>query len=225
MIDPVEIAVVITTFNSERFIGEAIESVVRQTLQPAEIVVIDNGSTDSTESMVATRNIPFYVQTDGHVGRSRNLGLQVTKSPLIKYLDGDDLLSPSALQDLWDGLSSQNGHYAYGKNTNFVDESYTVAKAKEIAHTETPVASGITLNSLMHRSVFETYGLPEEDNHSWNRWFVEATEKGMRSVLVEAVVGRRRIHDSNISHQEDAKTELFNLIAAKLQRKRLADEA
>ena len=225
MSEPWEIAVVITTFNSEKFIGEALDSIALQTLAPVEIVIVDNGSTDATEKIAVSKGVPFYIQTTGHVGTSRNLGLEVTKSAFVKFLDSDDLLRPNALQELMTGMVAQGTNYVYGKNTNFVDESYTVAQEKAIAHTTIPIAAATTLNSLMHRSIFDSYGLPEEDNHSWNRWFVQASEQGLRAAEIDAHVGLRRIHDANISHKEDAKTELFNLIAAKLKRQRLSDEA
>ena len=220
-----QIAVVITTFNSDQFIIETVASVRAQTLQPAEIVVIDNGSTDKTEELVNSMGIPFFVQTEGRVGTSRNLGLAKTASPLIKFLDGDDLLLPDALEILCDGLESSQAPYVYGKSNNFTDVTYATTAATNIAHSDVPIASPTVLNSLMQRSIFETFGLPEEDNHSWNRWFSTAQSHGLIAHIVDAHVGLRRIHGANVSLQEDAKSEVFRLLAERIKQNRAKNEA
>ena len=219
------IALIVTTFNSEKFIAETLQSIFDQTLQPAEVIVVDNGSTDGTERIVTALNIPFHVQIEGRVGTSRNLGLSKVSSPLVKFQDGDDLMLPEALQALAKALSANNADYVYGKSTNFIDETYAATAQKSIAHSDIPIGTPTVLNSLMHRRIFDTYGRPEEDNHSWNRWFSEATSKGLVAVQIDEHVGRRRVHGDNVSLQADAKSELFNLLAERIRRSKVQDEA
>ncbi len=216
----IPIALILTTFNSEKFLEDSIKSVTTQKLLPDEFIIIDNGSIDSTQSIADHHSIPFLVQRHGLVGESRNLGLSKTNSPLIKYLDGDDILAENALFDLHEGFQRANADLIYGKNLNFVDREESEENQKSFAHTSNPIHTAMVLNSLISRSSFTKYGLPDQDNHSWNRWLTKAKNAGLKMHKIEALVGHRRIHDSNISHEELAKKELFNLIASNLKEKK-----
>lgn len=210
------ICVIITTFNSEKFISSAIESVISQNVVPAEIVVIDNGSSDSTRSEVEEFGVPFLTQTRGRVGESRNFGLEKTVSPFVKFLDADDLLKPKALETLQNTLNLDQSQFVYGQNLNFVDSTYPPEGIREIAHTVVPIFSPTPLNAMVRRDVFEVFGLPQEDNFSWVRWFTEVKSKGLQVTKVDELVAMRRIHNENISHAKNSKSELFNLIRNKI---------
>ncbi len=95
-----KVSVLIPTYNREAYICMAVESVLRQTLKPFEIMVIDDGSTDHTENVLE----PFfgqikYLKTD-HIGVSeaRNLGLKEAGGDFIAFLDSDDEWLPEKLQ-------------------------------------------------------------------------------------------------------------------------------
>jgi glycosyltransferase involved in cell wall biosynthesis len=212
MISEDSICVVITTFNSEKFISSAIESVISQNIVPAEIVVIDNGSSDSTRSRVEDFDLPFFTQTKGRVGESRNFGLEKTVSPFVKFLDADDLLKPKALETLKKALKLDQSLFVYGQNLNFVDSTYPPVGRGVFAHTDVPIFSPTPLNAMVHRDVFKVFGLPQGDNFSWVRWFTEVKSKGLQATKVDEIVAMRRIHSENISHTTNSKSELFKLI-------------
>jgi glycosyltransferase involved in cell wall biosynthesis len=225
MTDKAHICVIITTFNSEKFVSEAIESVINQNLAPKEIIVVDNGSTDSTRTRVKSFGIPFYTQTKGRVGESRNLGIRQTISPFIKFLDADDLLKPHALESLHASLEIEESLFVYGRNLNFVDLTYPPLGSGLFAHTEIPIHSPTTLNSMVHRDVFMTFGLPEEDNFSWARWITKAKSDGLHLLKVEEVVGLRRIHNENLSLSENSKLELLKLARAQVSHRGIHHES
>jgi glycosyltransferase involved in cell wall biosynthesis len=217
------IALIITTFNSEKYLEEVINSALSQTRHPAELIVVDNGSVDATQSISERYGIPFFVQTVGLVGESRNLGVSITQSPFIKFLDGDDLLEKGALADLLAGHQVSGADLIYGQNVNFLNRMDENLGVKNFAHTEKPIHSATVLNSLIPRETFHKYGLPDQDNHSWNRWIVNSKIAGLKMHKIQDVVGYRRIHDSNISHAEVSKRELFELIASNLKGRKSKD--
>jgi glycosyltransferase involved in cell wall biosynthesis len=93
------VTVVIPVFNGQRFIGEAIRSVLAQTFHDVEIIVVDDGSTDGTASVVR-RFIPavsYYRQENSGAGVARNLGVSAARGEWIAFLDADDLWYPSKL--------------------------------------------------------------------------------------------------------------------------------
>jgi len=93
------VAVVITTFNQTRFLGEAITSVLAQTRQADEIIVVDDGSTDGPETVVAQfQKVRLIRQDNRGPSAARNAGLQCCRTSHIVFLDADDRLLPTALE-------------------------------------------------------------------------------------------------------------------------------
>jgi glycosyltransferase involved in cell wall biosynthesis len=92
-------AVVIPCFNQGRFLREALESVLAQTLPASEIVVVDDGSTDDTAA-VARRyaGVRCIRQRNRGLASARNAGLMNTTSECVVFLDADDRLRPEALE-------------------------------------------------------------------------------------------------------------------------------
>lgn len=98
-----KVSVVIPAFNVARFIGECLASVLAQTLPDWECIVVDDGSTDATAQRVRERDDPrirLISQPNRGVSAARNAGLSSAGGAYVLFLDGDDLLHPSALQRL-----------------------------------------------------------------------------------------------------------------------------
>ncbi|MBV9526809.1 glycosyltransferase [Sphingomonas sp.] len=99
MTDSSDAAVVITTYNHARFLGEAIDSVLSQTVAPAEIVVVDDGSTDDPETVTAKYPSVHLIRQDNRgLAAARNTGWRATSSPFVAFLDADDWLRPTAIE-------------------------------------------------------------------------------------------------------------------------------
>lgn len=88
------VSVVIPTFNQARWLGEAIDSALAQTYAPLEVVVVDNGSTDSTPRVIAEYGdrIRSVHQDNRGPSSARNLGVQTANGEYVVFLDGDDVL-------------------------------------------------------------------------------------------------------------------------------------
>ncbi len=86
------ISVVIPTFNSAQYLGRAIRSALAQTVQPLEIIVVDDGSTDNTADIVATYRdaVRLYCQPNGGAAAARNTGIRAARGSHIAFLDSDD---------------------------------------------------------------------------------------------------------------------------------------
>jgi len=94
------VTVIIPNFNQSHFVGNAIRSVLDQTLKDFEIIVVDDGSTDNSQEVVAQFGAAvryIYQQNQGLAG-ARNTGLQYASGELIGLLDADDEWSPQYLE-------------------------------------------------------------------------------------------------------------------------------
>lgn len=97
---PPAISVIITSYNYARFIGEAIESVLGQTYQDFEVIVVDDGSTDDTRSVLDRfgDHITCIYQTNQGKSAALNQGIASAQGRYLAFLDSDDCWLPHSLQ-------------------------------------------------------------------------------------------------------------------------------
>jgi len=93
------VSVVIPCYNHGHYLGAAIESVLAQSYPHREIIVVDDGSTDSTAEVCGKYEGVRYIRSD-RVGPSvaRNIGVAVSRGSFVNFLDADDVLYPNALE-------------------------------------------------------------------------------------------------------------------------------
>lgn len=94
------VSVIIPTFDRARLVTRAVESVLFQTMPDYEIIVVDDGSTDSTSSALRPFSAHVMVITHPHqmgVSAARNTGVRSTTSPFVAFLDSDDYWLPEKL--------------------------------------------------------------------------------------------------------------------------------
>ena len=93
------VSVIVTAFNHERYITDAIQSVLDQTYLDYEIIVVDDGSSDATADRVSafSGQVLLVRQENQGVAGSRNTGVQRARGELLAFLDGDDVWEPDKL--------------------------------------------------------------------------------------------------------------------------------
>ncbi len=125
------ISVIIPAFNAERYIGQALESVVSQTYQNWEIIVTNDGGTDATGRMVSefarqtTHNVILleHEQSQGP-SAARNTAMKAAKGEYIAFLDADDIWMPEHLSRLCAVLASGKADLAYSDCYVFCETSW-----------------------------------------------------------------------------------------------------
>lgn len=99
-----KVSIIMPVYNKEKYIEKAVQSVLQQTLQDWELLIIDDGSTDSSlqkcQSFHDERIKVVHVENGG-VSRARNIGLDMAKGEYVTFVDGDDYLAKDYLQELY----------------------------------------------------------------------------------------------------------------------------
>ena len=108
---PTSVGVVIPTFNRAHLLGRALDSVLAQTLPLRQIIVVDDGSTDSTADVVAGYpGVSYLRQENRGVSAARNLGIRHCGCDWIALLDSDDEWLPEKLRVQFEALAENPGH-------------------------------------------------------------------------------------------------------------------
>lgn len=112
------VSVIIPTYNYAHKIGRCIESVRNQSLKPAEIIIVDDGSKDNTKEVVTelstipgNENILYYYKNNSGVADTRNLGGKVSTSKYLCFLDADDAIEPDFLKECVNALEKDSSLY------------------------------------------------------------------------------------------------------------------
>ncbi|HRU60981.1 MAG TPA: glycosyltransferase family A protein, partial [Bacteroidia bacterium] len=98
-------SIVIPSYNRIRFLPETIDSILKQTCQDFEILVVDDGSTDHTPEIIRNRynqfpNLRLIEQVNSERGTARNNGFRLAKGKYVIFIDSDDMMLPEHLETL-----------------------------------------------------------------------------------------------------------------------------
>jgi len=109
MAKPFDVTVVIPVYNGEDFIADAVRSALGQTLPPREVIVVDDGSTDSTREVLAQfrDQIAVVRQRNMRLPAARNAGIRKAQAEWIAFLDADDVWKPNKLETVSQAVAAQ----------------------------------------------------------------------------------------------------------------------
>lgn len=124
---PGDVTVVVPAYNVERYLGACLDSIIAQSVWPrCRVIVVDDGSTDGTAAIAddyASRhqNLSVVHQPNAGpgAGAARNHGLDLVETEFVLFVDGDDLLTPRALELLMTGLAGEGLDLAVGATEQF----------------------------------------------------------------------------------------------------------
>jgi glycosyltransferase involved in cell wall biosynthesis len=120
----ISFAVIIPVFNGAAFVAKAIESCLKQTVLPNEIIVVDDGSTDATETVVRSfqSHLIRFLQNEKNSGPSlaRNLGMRSATSSWILFLDADDIFHPRKTELVLQCIQHNKSIRAIGHSFNII---------------------------------------------------------------------------------------------------------
>lgn len=119
-----KISVIIPAYNSEMFLAQTLDCLLSQTLRDIQIIVVNDGSTDSTAEIIASyaeknNNIVSVYQQNSGVSAARNNGINHAEGKYTLFLDSDDLLSPDSLEQVYNKLEETGADMAIWRILRF----------------------------------------------------------------------------------------------------------
>jgi glycosyltransferase involved in cell wall biosynthesis len=198
------VSVIIPVYNGERYLAEAIESVLAQTYRPIEVIVVNDGSTDGSADIAQSYKIRYIYQPNQGVAVARNAGIAAARGDLIAFLDQDDLWAPNKLSVQVDYLLKHpRVDYVIAKQRIFL-ESGTVLPSWLKSELLENKQSGFLPGTLVARkTVFERIGNFDSAYKvgSDADWFFRAKDTSVPLAILDQVLLRKRVHSDNESYQ------------------------
>jgi glycosyltransferase involved in cell wall biosynthesis len=231
------VSVLLAVHNDARFLREAIDSVLRQTLGDLELLVIDDASTDETSSVLAQVDDPRLVvlrnEAQAGLAASLNRGLDQAGGAYVARLDADDVALPGRLRQQVERLRADTHTAVVGSAVADLDERGRRGRTHVLPRGARALRWHALFSSpffhptvLVDRETLEAHGLrydpsflESEDYDLWTRLFAFADGDNLREPLV-----LKRVHAAQASQRRGGVQESFQRQVALRQIARLAPE-
>jgi len=223
------ISVIIPVYNCERYIAQAIESVLAQEYKNIEIIVVNDGSTDNTEKVVCSyANVKYLSQTRNGVSMARNTGIQNSSGEFVAFLDADDLWTKDKLK-IQNSLFSDDPDLdmVFGQVEQFFSPELEESLKGRIDLTAARMPGYLPGAMLIKRNSFLKVGFFDIGLRLGEvvDWYMRAVDYGLKSFLAPEVVLRRRIHDANTGIKErDYRKGYLRALKSSLDRRRKGEK-
>jgi glycosyltransferase involved in cell wall biosynthesis len=222
------ISCIVTVYNGEKYLAEAIESILKQHYEAAEIIVVDDGSTDGTETVVARygKQLRYLRQSNAGPGAARNLGINAAVGEFVAFLDADDLWHSEKLSRQMARFRARPElGYCVGHVQNFWIPELSEEAAQFREHRISKPLPGYVTSTLLARSDFFNAVGPFNTaiNHADDTdWFLRAEERGGVMELLPEVLLYRRLHTGNLSRLKagQSRDQYLHVLKTALDRRR-----
>lgn len=160
------ISVIVPAYNAEKTLNKCLDSIINQTLVDIEIIVVNDGSTDSTEAIVESymssdNRIKLISQINQGLGAARNVGLDNAIGEYISFIDSDDWISKNFLYSLYTYATTNNAEIAVGEIVR------AVPTGSHFTYSDLLVHKGLVCSKVSE----EKYALAQcpKHNYVWNK--------------------------------------------------------
>jgi glycosyltransferase involved in cell wall biosynthesis len=218
------VSTILPVYNGERYLGEAIESILSDPYRPMEIIVIDDGSTDATFQVVERYPcVHYHFQPNQGSAAARNYGVSLATGNFFTFADADDLCVNEKVNRLMQAFQENPElEIAFGCVEQFGSPELPQQinwQNKERTSLVGYVPGGI----MIRRASFFRVGLFEPNLQMGEvlDWFLRAKEKKLKEAILPDVIYRRRFHTTNKGvTQRSLQTEYVRVLKASLDRRR-----
>jgi glycosyltransferase involved in cell wall biosynthesis len=224
---PLYVSCILTAYNSERWLADAIDSVLAQTYPHREILVVDDGSADATLDVAQAYGPAVRIVETADLGTvgARNAGLAESAGKVVAFLDADDRWRPGKVARQVERFDERP---ELAVCTGMVETFWDGDVSEEERHTRDRGnrLPGWTWSAMaIRREVFDRVGtLGASQRHADDtEWLLRVRAAGLATELLPDVLADRRLHDNNLSWRQGAASidEYLDLLLASVRERRL----
>jgi glycosyltransferase involved in cell wall biosynthesis len=214
------VSVIVPAFDAERYLRDAVVSVLTQRHDPIEIVVVDDGSTDGTLALAERLGPPVRAisQRNAGPGAARNRGVEASRGAWLAFLDADDLWLPRKIERQLAALAEAPDETAvFGHVQQFTERE---GRAIDLGE---PTCGHHVGTMLIARRAFDRVGAFRTDLRlgEFVDWHLRATDAGIRMTTLPDVMLRRRVHGENFTlHMRPHSADFARVLKEALDRRR-----
>ena len=222
------VSVIIPVYNYDRYLAEAIESVLNQTYQRLEVIVVDDGSTDRSSEVAksfADRGVRYCRQDQAGIGPARNKGAELAQGDFIAFLDADDRWPEYKLERQLSAFATDPAlEMVFGQALQLHHGPEWEAGVND----KNPPVAGMVPGMVAGTMLIKREAFLRVGNFpgglkvgEFIDWYARAGELQIRSLVLPDLFLWRRIHDSNtVVRERQSVTDYARVLKAKLDRKR-----
>jgi glycosyltransferase involved in cell wall biosynthesis len=220
------VSVVIPAHNAERYLGEAIESALAQTVAPLEVVVVDDGSEDHTAEVARAfgPRVRCHSQPQSGIGAARNRCVELARGEFLAFLDSDDLWLPRKLELQLAAFGREpRPDLVFAFMRQFISPDLDEAAARRLACPEGADPGYAPSAVIARREVFTRVGAFATGLRvgEFVDWMARAREHRLREHVVPEQLVWRRIHGTNQTLRErESLSDFAHILKSALDRRR-----
>jgi glycosyltransferase involved in cell wall biosynthesis len=216
------ISVIIPAYNAEKYLAEAIKSILAQNYTPLEIIIVDDGSQDNTATVAQSFGalVRYFHQANEGAAAARNFGVQHARADWLAFLDADDLWTENKLATQVTALQADPTlDVIFGHARNFIqpDEPAAPRVIQDILPAFAAGAMLIHKDALMRVGGFSGTLRRGETLD----FYIRVREQGLKEHLLHDLLLLRRIHTKNMGvTNQQGDIEYVRILKSALDRKR-----
>lgn len=220
------VSVIVPVYNGEKYLSEAIESILSQTYHPTEIIIVNDGSTDRSAEIAQrfSSAVNYCYQPNAGTGAARNRGMELAQGSFFAFLDADDIwLQDKLVIQMAAFYNNPEAEIIFGHVKQFYSPELDEATRSRLRCTDEAMRGFLPCTMLIKRDAFFKVGLFETN---WRlgqdvSWILRSREQGLREVMLPDLVYMRRLHKNNkgITRQEFS-GDRVRILKASLDRRR-----
>jgi glycosyltransferase involved in cell wall biosynthesis len=207
-----KVSVIIPVFNSAATLRESIDSVLGQTFSDFEVIIVDDGSTDNSRTIISEQaarfpgRIRYLYQANAGTAAARNAGIKEARGEYVALLDADDLWTPDKLQ-IQTSFMDDNPQYGFTYTETLVIDAHgtTIGHWKKRQRTETfeclyEQNFVYVLTVMIRKSCFDKVGLMDTNlqvSADYDLWLRLARHFSFKNIPLP--LAKYRLHAGNIS--------------------------
>ena len=221
----IDISIIVPSYNAEKSIDKCITSLINQTKKELEFIIINDGSTDSTEEIIKKykdKRIKYFKNKNSGIGKTRNFGIEKAKGKYLMFVDSDDYLENDACFSLFNKIEKSNSDVVVSNFYKVYDnrkESINILEFNNCTLEEKPdlinIVNTAPWNKIYRTSLIKDNNVffPENIKYEDAPFVLECLDKASKISQIDEDTYNYVIHNNSETTVRDEKVfDIFKII-------------